>query len=617
MSWIFGNLGGKAAPGQVPADFDLSTLQNLSSSGLPPNDPKSNEPQNAANKNQQMQVASGYAFDSTGLERAAKAARELEKSPLAKQILELSNQQEQTKKEEMKTKMKEMEATIEHAKIEQKRIDYEERKKLLSEEAKIAKQKAEYDDQLARKRYQDQLAQQKKTNQDILREQEASIAKQEQLKYEAQKRSLDLSHENDLKRIEAEMKAKAKVERENRDIYLEQIKLKATEDRQTRLESLKSFGEMFGNGFRSFISDKEKVKTAVLGITLTAAGIYTAKHSIGIVGRSIESRISKPSLVRETSRLNINDVLTHPVKTAKRLLIRQQGDALKDVILRPKLEEQLRDLSISIKNTKKNNGTFGNVLFYGPPGTGKTLVAKNLTAFSGMDYAILTGADVAPLGAEAVTSIHKLFDWASTSRRGLLVFIDEADAFLRERNSFQMNQDLRTCLNAFLNRTGTPSKNFMLILASNLPNDFDKAVNDRITEYIKFDKPDLEERERLVRLYFEKFILEPASQLKSRLKVDNFDYNQACSKIAEMTAGFSAREISYLGQKWQAATYVSLEGVLSEELMMKVVEKTLKAHSEKKIWDIRLEKEKLLSSNLPKTDHLKSLESNLDSKGSN
>ena len=45
----------------------------------------------------------------------------------------------------------------------------------------------------------------------------------------------------------------------------------------------------------------------------------------------------------------------------------------------------------------------------------------------------MTGGDVAPLGREAVTAIHKVFDWSQTSRRGLLLFIDEADAFLRKR----------------------------------------------------------------------------------------------------------------------------------------------------------------------------------------
>lgn len=36
-----------------------------------------------------------------------------------------------------------------------------------------------------------------------------------------------------------------------------------------------------------------------------------------------------------------------------------------------------------------------------------------------MDYAILTGGDVAPMGKDAVASIHKVFDWANTSRKGI------------------------------------------------------------------------------------------------------------------------------------------------------------------------------------------------------
>lgn len=50
----------------------------------------------------------------------------------------------------------------------------------------------------------------------------------------------------------------------------------------------------------------------------------------------------------------------------------------------------------------------------------------------GLDYAMMTGGDVAPLGPQAVTKIHEIFDWAKTSKKGLLLFIDEADAFLCE-----------------------------------------------------------------------------------------------------------------------------------------------------------------------------------------
>lgn len=137
-----------------------------------------------------------------------------------------------------------------------------------------------------------------------------------------------------------------------------------------------------------------------------------------------------------------------------------------------------------------------------------------------MDYAILTGGDVAPMGRDGVTAIHKVFDWASTSRKGLLLFVDEADAFLRKRSSETISEDLRAALNAFLYRTGEQSNKFMLVLASNTPEQFDWAVNDRLDEMVEFTLPGLEERERLVRLYFEKFVLQPAAEGARRLKVE-------------------------------------------------------------------------------------------------
>lgn len=40
-----------------------------------------------------------------------------------------------------------------------------------------------------------------------------------------------------------------------------------------------------------------------------------------------------------------------------------------------------------------------------------------------MDYAILTGGDVAPMGKDAVAAIHKVFDWANTSRKGMFLIL--------------------------------------------------------------------------------------------------------------------------------------------------------------------------------------------------
>ncbi len=126
------------------------------------------------------------------------------------------------------------------------------------------------------------------------------------------------------------------------------------------------------------------------------------------------------------------------------------------------------------------------------------MFAKKLAMHSGMDYAVLTGGDIAPMGRDGVTAMHKVFDWAQTSRKGLILFVDEADAFLRKRSSETISEDMRSTLNAFLYRTGDQSEKFMLVLASNTPEQLDWAINDRLDEMVEFPLPGDEERERLV-----------------------------------------------------------------------------------------------------------------------
>ena len=81
----------------------------------------------------------------------------------------------------------------------------------------------------------------------------------------------------------------------------------------------------------------ERVKTPG-GILLACLGLYSFK-CLSKIGRLIIQ--GKPSLVRQTSRVDINDVLKHLLKTTKRFLLPQQDDALKNVILHRKLEAEL------------------------------------------------------------------------------------------------------------------------------------------------------------------------------------------------------------------------------------------------------------------------------------
>lgn len=77
--------------------------------------------------------------------------------------------QEVTKQQELVTKTKEYEAHIAQMQVDQRRVDGEEKRKTLAEEAKQRQQMANYQDQLSRKRYEDQLQQQQRMNDENLR----------------------------------------------------------------------------------------------------------------------------------------------------------------------------------------------------------------------------------------------------------------------------------------------------------------------------------------------------------------------------------------------------------------------------------------------------------------
>ncbi|KAK4306246.1 hypothetical protein Pmani_021912 [Petrolisthes manimaculis] len=534
-----------------------------------------------------------YRFDSAALERAAKAAKDLESSQYAKQALDLTRMQEETKQKELINTAKEMELRIEGAKAEGKRIEQEERRKTLQEQSKLDQQKSQYQDQLSRKRYEDQLAQQQRMNEDNLKKQEESISKQEAMRRSTIEHELEQRHKYDMKRVEAEMGAKARVDRDNQDLMLEQIRVRAAEDRETMLKSLvekretvlssiKTAGAAIGTGVDAFLSEPAKIQAAVAGLVALTAGYYAAKGSLAIMFRFVEARLAKPSLVRETSRISPFDTLRHPVETIKKIQ-KKPEDVLEGVVLNPKVEERVRDIAIATKNTKYNKGMYRNILLHGPPGTGKTLFAKKLAMHSGMDYAIMTGGDIALLGKESVGAIHKVFDWAGTSRKGLVLFIDEAEGFLRKRHE-NISEELRMAISAFLYRTGTQTDKFMMVLASNTPEVLDFAVVDRVHEPVEFPLPTMGERERLVRLYFEKYILLPASAGKRRLKVADFDYSAACSNVAKITEGMSGREITNLALDWQMTTYASLEGVFTEAIMLRRAQAAVEHKKHKVSW---------------------------------
>jgi ATPase family AAA domain-containing protein 3A/B len=100
-------------------------------------------------------------FDPEGLERAAKAARDLDSSRNAPAAIELIKTQEMTKQHELSSKRAEMEAYAQQQRAQNIEQEAIEARKTLEAQTQHEKQRIEYSDHLERKRQVDMLNAQK------------------------------------------------------------------------------------------------------------------------------------------------------------------------------------------------------------------------------------------------------------------------------------------------------------------------------------------------------------------------------------------------------------------------------------------------------------------------
>jgi len=551
-------------------------------------------------------TSGAYGFDPSGLERAAKAAKELDSSPNSKEAFELSVKQEETKKAEMETRLKEIE-------LQRHTVEQQEKRKTLEKELEISKQKSLFDDQLAKERYQKQLQDHAAMEEANRQKQENSVAKQEAMRRQTLEYEFQLRREADEAQVMAREQAKIKRMRETRDLRYEEIQLKEKERRETLTELWKNNLEAVGSGLKVYLSDFKNLMYLAGGMSLAFFGFQFAKASGRITTAFVEARMGKPSLVRETSRMtSFREYMMTPVQAMYRQWIvkgrllpssstQREKDILEGIFINEDLELSLKTLGHSIVNRKRHYAPFRNLLLYGPPGTGKTLFAKSLAQHSGMDYAILTGGDIGPLGKEGVTQLHKLFDWASTSKKGVLLFMDESDAFLRRRTTEHISEEMRNSLNALLYRTGTASHNFMLVLASNTPEQLDRAILDRVDEMVYFDRPG--EKQRLQMLYhyllqyctpitdfrrkLQMYIKYPKALLYKKTEIGMQGVDDAkIEEIARKTEGFSGREIYKLVIAWHDAAFNQENAVLTPELMESILENHVEQHKQREEWNV-------------------------------
>ncbi|KAG5533987.1 hypothetical protein RHGRI_027993 [Rhododendron griersonianum] len=586
-----------AAPTSSQASSESSTSSQASATNAEP-------PPRVRNDNPRTTSAG---FDPEALERGAKALREINDSSHAKKVFEVMKKQEETRQTELVAKGAEFKALQAQAETERQKVIYEEQKKLAQQQAQIKSQMARYEDELARKRMQAENEHQRARNQELVKMQEESAIRQEQARRATEEQIQAQRRQTEKERAEIEretIRVKAMAEAEGRaheaklaeEVNRRMLVDRANAEREKWVAAINTTFDHIGGGLRAILTDQNKLVVAVGGVTALAAGIYTTREGARVLWSYVDRILGQPSLIRESSRGKYpwSGLFSRGLSTLSRnnkVSALNKGNGFGDVILNPSLQKRIQQLASATANTKSHQAPFRNMLFYGPPGTGKTMAARELARKSGLDYALMTGGDVAPLGPQAVTKIHQLFDWSKKSKKGLLLFIDEADAFLCERNKTYMSEAQRSALNALLFRTGDQSKDIVLALATNRPGDLDSAVADRIDEVLEFPLPGEDERFKLLKLYLDKYIAQAGARKpglfsnlfrKQQQKIEVRGLTDDILKeAAAKTEGFSGREIAKLMASVQAAVYGSKDCMLDPNLFREVVDYKVAEHQQR------------------------------------
>ena len=214
------------------------------------------------------------------------------------------------------------------------------------------------------------------------------------------------------------------------------------------------------------------------------------------------------------------------------------------MVLNEKVKSDLQNCVLLVKNMAKIYDEWGFseidpvrksvINFFGPAGTGKTMSAHALANEIGKKILAVNYAEIeSKFVGEAPKNLISAFEIAKNE--DAVLFFDEADSFLGKRitsvssSSDQAVNSLRSQMLMLLE-----NYEIIVIFATNLNENYDKAFNSRIITNIKFELPDNNLRkEAILRLMPEK------APVDSEILQDE----TLIEKLVNLSDGFSYRDL--------------------------------------------------------------------------
>jgi transitional endoplasmic reticulum ATPase len=190
----------------------------------------------------------------------------------------------------------------------------------------------------------------------------------------------------------------------------------------------------------------------------------------------------------------------------------KKGDGFNSIAGMQELKDTIKLDVIDALNEKEKYAEYGlsipnGLLLYGPPGCGKTFFAEKMAQEIGFSFYQIKPSDIQSKWVNASQeNIKNLFDEARKNAPSI-IFIDELDALVPNRDNSSVNHMNTSAVNEFLAQMNNIGEEGVFIIgATNRPNAIDPAIlrAGRLDKHVYIPPPDYEARTQMFKLYLEK-----------------------------------------------------------------------------------------------------------------
>lgn len=264
-----------------------------------------------------------------------------------------------------------------------------------------------------------------------------------------------------------------------------------------------------------------------------------------------ELEIQQLSEVKEVSKPKIKKI--------------KNGQGFNAIAGMQELKETIQLDVIDALNDKERYAAYGltipnGMLLYGPPGCGKTFFAERMAEEIGFNFYQIKPSDIQSKFVNASQeNIKKLFDEAREHAPSI-IFIDELDAVVPNRNNTGVNHMNTSVVNEFLAQTNNCGDDGVFVIgATNRPNSIDPAIlrAGRLDKVIYLPPPDFEARELMFKLY-----------LENRPREVGLDY----SALSTATENYVSSDIKFLCDE-ASRKALKLKSRISKEILLETIER--------------------------------------------